>query len=309
METVCSDHNVIVMFRGRQVRLQASDDIPDFTGVLQTRLRSSRSLCCTMFYPLKQRQYLFGEEYGRECNCRKCTEEFDADINPLKCVTDGCTERIPSDERALLPCSQCGVVSAGNLHKFKKFMAKNQALLQTCVPTEDNMNYQSMEINKMTIFKELESLNVLQPDAHLRYACGRCVAEYYQDSQRYEEACKLFQELIVCLRKVYPKYNVERAEYLWNAAYCSRKWLHWSFEQGTHTTREEKLRVIPLIAQAVSAGVDYVKEALMIYAKICGRESKVTHEMARRLERQKEASAQMQPFLQYRDELVTSNSR
>ncbi|XP_055333739.1 uncharacterized protein LOC129585171 isoform X2 [Paramacrobiotus metropolitanus] len=286
----CSDNNAVIVFRGRRLHMVAMEDIPSYTGISDAR-------CCDLSlfplnWPLKQRRELFQKYYERVCNCRKCTPEFEAEINPLRCVTINCPERIPSDERALLPCAHCSAVNGSKLQKLGKVMKKYDKLLDTLAHNEHN-DTDSCEMleERIRFLGELDSDSILHTDAHLRFALGWDVARYYAGTMRWPLAAQLYREIVPCLRKIYPKYHPHLARYLRRAGLFALMWFD-------HPRSDDKYFAVPLIKKAMSEGVDWLAESYRIYVKLCGENSHVASELVNTLE----AAADMYRQLLRREE-------
>ncbi|XP_055356507.1 SET and MYND domain-containing protein DDB_G0292140-like [Paramacrobiotus metropolitanus] len=265
--TVCLDYNTMAIFPGKMLRLVAIDDIPNYRGWKDIRLFEPSSH--DMMHPVKQRREYFQQKYGRECGCRKCTDQFDAEINPLKCVSQGCPERIPSDERALLPCAQCGALNEPRLQALRRFMEKHEtdfkrdtAMQLGTQPSQGGLKHQ-----KMAIIEELNKLDILQPGAHLRMVCGWIVTDVYEEQKRFEEAWTLYQDCMLCTRQIFPKYHVVRAQFL---AFAGQFAITWA-ERMANDPPKKSVTTTALIRELVEWGSGYLKESANIYFKLFGR--------------------------------------
>lgn len=123
---------------------------------------------------LRQRYYL--AIYGRECDCQKCSDEYEAEINPMKCVTSGCNEVIPTDQRALQPCRKCGVKNDEErlLQARKTYEEFVRRYMETC-----DLNAQVSKSHKALARREappglrpqLDTNELVHPENFLRYCC------------------------------------------------------------------------------------------------------------------------------------------
>ncbi|XP_055353860.1 histone-lysine N-methyltransferase SMYD3-like [Paramacrobiotus metropolitanus] len=119
MTPVCWDVNVVLNFQGRRLLIHAVEDIPQYTGLEDLRYNDALD---PFSQTREERRADFEKRYGYPCACRRCTPEYDAEINPLRCVTPGCMNPIPSDSRAHQPCSECGAINSARLAQFSQFI-------------------------------------------------------------------------------------------------------------------------------------------------------------------------------------------
>ncbi|XP_055333728.1 uncharacterized protein LOC129585165 isoform X2 [Paramacrobiotus metropolitanus] len=244
----CSDNNAVIKILGKRLRMVAMEDIPKYSGLQDVR-------CCNMAHfplswPLKQRREVFQQAYETICNCRKCTPEFEAEINPLRCVTKNCSERIPSDKRATLRCQRCGACNGSRLQKLQKITKKYEKLLDTLAlnqqPDPDSNEMMSERIN---FLQDLDKASILHTDAHLRFVLGWDVA-----------------------RKIYPEYHPHLALYLRQAGLFAALWFG-------HPLSDAKYFAVPLIKKAMSEGINWLAESYRIYVKLCGENSHLVSEL------------------------------
>ncbi|XP_055349244.1 N-lysine methyltransferase SMYD2-B-like [Paramacrobiotus metropolitanus] len=262
MTPVCWDVNVVINFRGRRMFIHATEDIPVYTGMKDLRYSDIR---LPFFLTRERRRNCFEKIHGFPCTCRKCTEEYDAEINPLKCMNVRCSNRIPSDQRALDPCSACGTVNSERLKEFRRFLQRHQAMMPNA-PTESRT---------MALCLELDAAGILQPVAHFRFVCGWELPRGYFDASRFEEGWKMTQELVNCVREVYPKYEEYRAVLLMKATRYAAGALHEHVlaQAGKMSTAEKKRwKTMSTLASAVMFG--YCREAIHILRVLNGEESR-----------------------------------
>ncbi|XP_055344233.1 uncharacterized protein LOC129592267 [Paramacrobiotus metropolitanus] len=218
MTPVCWDVNVVANCRSRQLVLHAVQDIPRFTGLQDFRY-------CELLEPSRQtrteRSDEFQKRYGYPCPCRSCTEEYDADINPLQCVTSGCTNRIPSDSRALTACSECGALNGERLAQFRGLVQKYEGLKWCC-----NRNPNTWIDCVTNLVQELDMAGILQTDAHFRFVCGWILPRKYFKENRLEDGWKMMEKLTISVRRMYPKYDLFRYLQLTDQATSSSIALH-----------------------------------------------------------------------------------
>ncbi|XP_055352830.1 uncharacterized protein LOC129598799 [Paramacrobiotus metropolitanus] len=267
MTPVCLDINVVLNNRGRQLVVHAVENIPEYTGLQDLRYTAVQE-------PFNQtraeRRAAFVKYHGYPCTCRKCTEEYDADVNPLKCVTMGCSNRIPSDSRARGACSECGALNGDRLAQFRRFMQQLDTIIDIRLPREHNQA-------KITeLCEKIEAAGILQSDAHIRYVCGWKLWEKYLEEGRCEEGCRLMDELVDCMRDVYPKYEVIRAVLLMNAGTAATAALQKRvLVQGMGRLSEPaKIKLEALAAHVCCRILDFCKEAYDILVVLFGQQSK-----------------------------------
>ncbi|XP_055328532.1 N-lysine methyltransferase SMYD2-B-like [Paramacrobiotus metropolitanus] len=189
MTPVCWDINVVLHYRGRRLVMHAVQDIPNYTGLGDLRFNDTRQ---PFNVPRAERRARFEQRYDYPCTCRRCTEEYEAEINSLRCVTEGCTERIPSDSRAQRACSECGAINSDRLTQFHRFLQQQESIARCPQELHSGM--------LMALCKEMDAAGILQPDAHIRLVCGVEVPEKYYEENRLEEGWQMVQDLIVCAR-------------------------------------------------------------------------------------------------------------
>ncbi|XP_055355858.1 uncharacterized protein LOC129601151 [Paramacrobiotus metropolitanus] len=199
-------------------------------------------------------------------NCTGLQDE--AEINPLKCVTVGCSSRIPSDSRASQPCRECGAINTDRLLQFRRFTEH----LEMIRNSEDSGNGESLET---AFFKKLDAADILHGDAYLRFLCGWNVMEKHFKESRFDDGWKLVPELIVCLRNICPRYHMLRAFHLSSAAGSAASALPHHVETGLSCFSKPAQRQM----KAMSVGVlkmvaEYGKEAEQIFRAVGGDESK-----------------------------------
>ncbi|XP_055350641.1 uncharacterized protein LOC129597199 [Paramacrobiotus metropolitanus] len=195
MTPVCWDTNITMDFIGRELIVHATRDIQIRTPGL-CDLRHNELLNDFELYHLTrtERRKTFQDIYGYPCECRMCTEDYEAEINPLKCGTVGCTERLPSDDRTLSACPHCGAINADRLAQYRRFMADYHNTILYITDKQDKND------KKTELFLEMEDAGILHSDAHIRFVC-----QPYRGCQKWpggdeEKLHILLQELIVCVR-------------------------------------------------------------------------------------------------------------
>ncbi|XP_055349240.1 uncharacterized protein LOC129596091 [Paramacrobiotus metropolitanus] len=267
MTPVCWDVNVVLSFRGRRLFLRAVEDIPNYTGLKD--LRCNEIMMTDPFSLTRAgRRTTFKNLHGYPCTCRKCTTQYEAEINPLKCTTVGCTNRIPSDERALQPCAECGALNSKRLAEFRCFMEDHEEIM-TGFPAQLHTSMTA------SLLEDVDAADILQPDAHFRYVCGWELPRKLFDENRFEEGWKLMQELIVCSRNIYPKYNVSHAMELSLAGVSAASALkNRVLERIKQLNDEEKKQLKTMTDSACPVMLDYCREARDIFVMLYGEESK-----------------------------------
>ncbi|XP_055352835.1 uncharacterized protein LOC129598805 [Paramacrobiotus metropolitanus] len=255
MTPVCWDINVVVNYQARRTVMHAVEDIPQYTGPSDLRHTTILKVFCLT---RAERRAAFEHHHGYPCTCRRCTPEYDAEINPLRCVMKGCSNRIPSDSRAQQACSDCGAINSDRLQKFREFSEQHEKI-RTSYPEKRRAAM------VLQLCREIDAAGILQPDAHFRYVCGWELPQKYFDENRYEEGWKMIAEMIVCVRKIYPKYAVFRARELnlagWSAIDALEK-------------RMQNIGPVPMSRSAILEVCELVKnycgEAKDILAKLFG---------------------------------------
>ncbi|XP_055333923.1 uncharacterized protein LOC129585311 isoform X2 [Paramacrobiotus metropolitanus] len=278
LDEACSDQNAVVLFNGRTLLLYAVDDIPNYTGLDDVQLCDLREF--PFRWPVKQRREMYADKFGgAECTCRKCTKEYEAIINPLKCATKGCTERIPSDDRALEPCAQCGAINEVNLRKLQTFRDKHEEDFSGYLAMWLKRDCHAIMPKKFPLWKELEKANILQPEAQLRFVLGWDVARSCDETGRHQEAWEIYRHMIVCLRNIAPRYSFYRAQFLREAS-TSIVYLGMKFMMMSKT---QKTRLVSLLLDAFPLAIDCMKEARDTYSTLCGQ-CVITKDIAEALE-------------------------
>ncbi|XP_055343166.1 uncharacterized protein LOC129591521 [Paramacrobiotus metropolitanus] len=211
MTPVCWDINVLLTFHGRRLFIHAAEDIPQYTGLRDLRYNEHPDPFCQT---RAERRAAFEKKFGHPCTCRRCSPECDAEINPLRCVTEGCSNRIPSDIRAHHACFECGAINRDRLTQFHQFMLR----YETITASSEMESYSAMVLQ---VCMDMDAAGILQPDAHFRYVCGRELPNKYYVECRLEEGLKTIVELVgcvtACVRKIYPEYSLIRARLLMSA--------------------------------------------------------------------------------------------
>ncbi|XP_055356508.1 uncharacterized protein LOC129601675 [Paramacrobiotus metropolitanus] len=265
---VCLDYNAMVVFPGKTMRVVALDDIPGYSGL--TDIKWCDSMSFEFLLPAKQRREYFQRKHRRVCGCRKCTPEYDAEINPLKCITNYCPERIPSDERALLPCPQCGAINEPRLRALRRFMKKHEPVFQLALTADltDHDTLPGLVMHmKAYLIEELNKLDILHPGALLRMVCGWIVTDVYEEQNRFEEAWALYQDCMLCIRHIFPKYHVIRAQFLGFAGDFAVKWVH----RMMNYPRGVSKLTASLITEVLGHGIEYLQESSEINLKLFGQ--------------------------------------
>ncbi|XP_055350627.1 uncharacterized protein LOC129597185 [Paramacrobiotus metropolitanus] len=293
MTPVCLDVNVTMGMHGRRLMVFATEDIPNYTGLrdLRCNVTSHRP------YAESRESRRNGFEYynlDEACTCQKCTREFEAEMNPLQCVTPGCIARIPSDARAVKPCPQCGANNSGQLLRFhrlekkldnaRKDEPKTKPVLGAItglivkrrgeIIWKQDFGHEKEEKPDAGCFKEVENAGILQSDAHLRYVYGWDVKNWFADLKHFEDDWKLMQEMVACVRKFHPRYELTRAARLMMAAnYGSAALAKVKLEATSLSSELDRIRLESAVASALPIVVDYAKEARDIFAKLYGEDS------------------------------------
>ncbi|XP_055344982.1 uncharacterized protein LOC129592864 [Paramacrobiotus metropolitanus] len=270
MTPVCFDMNVVLSHRGRRLFIHAAEDIPHFTGLGDLRYCGiGEPFCLTR----AERRAVFEKRHQRPCTCRKCTEAYDADINPLQCVTVGCPNRIPSDNRALAACAECGALNSDRLAQLLRFMQQHESLKHE--PLKDRYPSELHEAIILQMYKEMETAGILQPDAHFRYICGWDVAQKCYQESRFEDGWPMVEEFVTCARKVCPKYAGFRATLLLSAGMSTAAAMEKQILNGSCKLSEPaKLKLATLSGKACCYVLDYANEAMRILGVLFGKESK-----------------------------------
>ncbi|XP_055349238.1 uncharacterized protein LOC129596090 [Paramacrobiotus metropolitanus] len=266
MTPVCWDINVVLNCRGRRLVIHAVEVIQEYTGLADLRYSdmAREPFCLTR----TARRDKFEKRFGYPCACRRCTEEYDAEINPLRCVTVGCTNRIPSDSRAQKACSECGAINSDRLKQFRGFIQLH----------ENIMSRYSLKLPGgifMEFCKEIDAAGILQPDAHIRYVYGWELAHKYCLEDRFEEGWQMLQEMVACIRKIHLKYAVMRAIILMSAGKSAVIGMHrrvLNDLQLVSSPAKEKLETLAL--QVCHHAFEYYDEAKDILAVLFGKKSK-----------------------------------
>lgn len=176
------------------------------------------------------------KQFGESCECTLCTDEYDAELKPMKCQTENCTAAIPTDNRAFLPCKSCRVPStAENLQAAKKEYEelgrkyeKAYTLRQTegfvaCFPSAPGGTSPDMD-RKRDMLKAMEESQFIHPVNIYRLCCCFEMADTYFFSEEYIKAWKylkpMTQELIPAFRLPFNRCLVAFSKYDW-AGQCS----------------------------------------------------------------------------------------
>ncbi|XP_055352826.1 histone-lysine N-methyltransferase SMYD3-like [Paramacrobiotus metropolitanus] len=261
MTPVCWDKNVVLNFRGRRLVIHAVEEIPNYTGLKDLRFDYIRE---PYHQTRAERRAVFEKFYGYPCTCRKCTRQYEADINPLKCITAGCANRIPSDNRALQPCTDCGALNYERLMAYVQFMVQHEVTKARC-PEE------YLPAVLLELCKELDAAGILHPDAHIRYICGWEWPRKLYNENRFEDGWKMMQEMIVFVRNIYPKYEHFRAVVLVIAGVSTATALKKRvMEQIGQLSAAETKDLKTLSDQAFSVILDYCSEANEIFTLLFG---------------------------------------
>ncbi|XP_055332463.1 uncharacterized protein LOC129584338 [Paramacrobiotus metropolitanus] len=266
MTPACWDVNVVLNFVGRRLVIHATQDIPNYTGLHD--LRHNKLTRDAFLLPRMERRHVFQVLYGRPCNCRKCTKEYDAEINPLKCVTPECRQPIPSDSRALAPCPQCGAGNSDQLVKFMRFMEECQAVWQSGLCETDQLK------ENLKIHINMNAGTFLHPDAHIRYVYGFNRYKKYFEEGRFDDGWKIAQEMITCLKKVYSVYDITFAPLLATTAIHSMEALHKEILKTVPFAKPaEQERLKSVAAAACPIARSYCQDAEDIYTRVLGPDS------------------------------------
>ncbi|XP_055352812.1 histone-lysine N-methyltransferase SMYD3-like [Paramacrobiotus metropolitanus] len=265
MTPVCWDKNVVLSYRGRRLFIHVVEDIPNFTGLKDLRHSGMEE---PYYLTRAGRRAEFETMHGFPCKCRKCTPEYEADINPMKCMTVGCPNRIPSDDRALQPCSECGALNTERLMGFRRFVAQHE----TIEARYPKLLHTAMALD---LCEKMDAAGILQPDAHFRYVCGWKLPQQLYDANRFEDGWKMTQETIICVRNIYSKYEVFRAIVLSLAGVFSAEALKKNVvEQIGRLSATERKELKTMSDQACAVILDYCDEAGDILALLYGERSK-----------------------------------
>ncbi|XP_055333939.1 uncharacterized protein LOC129585324 [Paramacrobiotus metropolitanus] len=265
------------MFKGKHLRMIALQDIPYYTGLHDIRTCDQSRFA--LKWPLQQRQEMFVKDYSLVCDCRKCTPAYEAEINPMKCITPGCPERIPSDERAALACPHCGAINEASLLKYKKFRKKHGKVFNAMArPFPSGYESDGMELmrERLCFLDDLDHADILHADSHLRFIIGWDVARWCEDTRRFERAAQLYRDMVPCLRIIYPKYHPHLAKYLHQAGRFAKGWYQFS---------DDKYFAVPVIKPAMLEAVHWLAESYKIYAQLLGEECDVACEIMDEIEK------------------------
>ncbi|XP_055332302.1 uncharacterized protein LOC129584208 [Paramacrobiotus metropolitanus] len=259
MTPVCWDVNATINFSGRRMIIVATQDIPNYTGLHD--LRHNRLMRDPFSRPLLERRDVFKLTYRRPCTCRKCTKEFDAETNPLKCMTPECREPIPSDRRALAPCPQCGAINTDQLVKLMRFTEKCDTLWRNRVDERQQV------LQNVEYFKDVKAETFLHPDAHIRYIYSYNRYLDFFEEGRCEEGWKLAQEMVNCLRNIHPKYDIAFGSKI---AAIGIRALEAVRKMVLRTPLAQRKRLQPLVTAMCPVARSYCKEAEDLYIHVLG---------------------------------------
>ncbi|XP_055332447.1 N-lysine methyltransferase SMYD2-B-like [Paramacrobiotus metropolitanus] len=267
MTPVCLDSNITMDFQKRRLFIHAMEDIPVYRGMQDLRYAE---FPCDLFSRTRlERREMFEKTHRRPCICRKCTKEYAAEIDPLKCVTPGCMERLPSDERSLAACPQCGALNDDRLKRFQEFSARYEALQKMC--------YEERKPAKEDLRRDLDDADILHRDAHFRY-----VLFWTQDHKLHqtdhEQAWKIFEPLIPFVRAMYPKYIIHRAQNLLWAAICVTLIGRQAVVIGRRGAAGTNRSLRRTFSESHEMASGMVQEAVDIFLKLCGADSPKTKE-------------------------------
>ncbi|XP_055336766.1 uncharacterized protein LOC129587176 [Paramacrobiotus metropolitanus] len=264
MTPVCWDINVTMHVQGKHLVVIATEDIPTYTGLHDLRTNEngkppSRKDMYTM--TRDERRDLFQLQHQFPCECGKCTTNYEAEINPLKCTTVGCSERLPSDNRALEPCPQCGALNSERLELYRSFATRYEKIRTAEAPN----------VTRLSLELDIDDADILHPDAHLRYVCGWDRArQYADDDRRLEEGWRMMQDFSVCIRNIYPKYSVARVFHLEKIAEATGKVFKDAVDRSRARSEEpdQRLRLEPAVVDILAKLHGYTEEIAHILGKI-----------------------------------------
>ncbi|XP_055349296.1 uncharacterized protein LOC129596131 [Paramacrobiotus metropolitanus] len=267
MTAVCWDVNVVINFRGRCMVIHATEDIPVYNGMKDLRFSNLRQ---QFFSTRDERRGNFEKSTGgHPCTCRKCTEKYDAEINMLKCVTAGCSSRIPSDRRAMEACTDCGAVNGERLKEFRRYMQRF-ASIKASYPAQPKIT----KAQGMLLCEEMDAAGILQPDAHFRFVCGWELPRKYFLEDRFEDGWKMTQEVVACMRSIYPKYETYGAVLLTLATMHAAEALEKHVvDRVKKLPKPAKKQLEKLSSEAFRVLIEYCQAALHIMTVVYGEES------------------------------------
>ena len=158
-------------YSGKTMVVKATKDLTK-----SSELRSPGLVQDLQPLPRKLRQRYYLAIYGKECDCRKCSDDYEAEINPMRCANESCSEAIPTDARALLPCRKCGAKSAEDqlLQAIKAYADFVKRFTDTC-----DLNAQISKSHKalarreapLGLLRQLDTHELIHADNFLRYCC------------------------------------------------------------------------------------------------------------------------------------------
>ncbi|XP_055343085.1 uncharacterized protein LOC129591452 [Paramacrobiotus metropolitanus] len=248
MTAVCWDVNVVINFRAA---LRFSE--------MRQQTFTTRDV----------RRTDFEKSTGHPCTCRKCTEEYDAEINLLKCVTAGCSNRIPSDRRAMEACTECGAINSERLKEFRRYQQR-LADYKAFSPTQPNMP----EAMRLVMCEEMDAAGILQPDAHFRLVCGWRLPQKYFEEDRFEDGWKMTQQLVASMRIIYPKYEPFGAMLLGLAALYAADALEKHVQDRIKKlSRPAKKQLQTMCRDAFQVLIEYCQAGLHILTVVYGEQS------------------------------------
>ncbi|XP_055332563.1 uncharacterized protein LOC129584429 [Paramacrobiotus metropolitanus] len=267
MTPVCWDINVTMDIIGRELTVHATRDIQTLTAELRD-LRYNELLNTFGHYQMTrtERRKVFQDIYGHPCNCRMCSESYEAEINPLKCGTIGCTERLPSDDRALSACPNCGAINDRRLTQYRKFLADYEISVPNITSREEGND------KKAVLFLEMEKAGILHSDAHIRFVCQPDRWQEWPGEDK-EKPYILMQELIVCVRALCPKLNVWRAHHLLRICVDLLRERDRVGDLARSLPRPARAEFKARMNDAGPLALELAKEAREISTKLCGADS------------------------------------
>ncbi|XP_055328544.1 uncharacterized protein LOC129581466 [Paramacrobiotus metropolitanus] len=270
MTLVCWDMNALLHYHGRQLVIHAAEDIPQYSGLQDLRYNAFQE---PFRLARAERRAEFEQRHGYPCTCRRCTPEYEAEINPLRCVTSGCTNSIPSDDRAMQACVECGAINADRLRQFREFLQQHDRIVAS-FPEDRNRPMLNQLCEKM------DAAGIIQSDAHIRFVCGRELPHKYFDENRLEEGVQMVKDLMRCVRKIYPAYGVFRARLLMCAGLNVVTPLYKRMlDSGLNKLPPPAISQLKASAATVWAlNTDYCSEAWSILVKLFGAQSQEVQE-------------------------------
>ncbi|GAV04374.1 hypothetical protein RvY_14662 [Ramazzottius varieornatus] len=200
------ERNATFLFDGLNITIKAFSDIKAF--------EDSRISYTELFVPTCVRKRRFTKNYFFDCRCRLCDGSSFADLFPVRCDNVHCSAAVPTEERALLPCSSCGQNPACTAEQLDRSSLLMRRHLEGVEENDDRIT-----IAEFSLTEILDDFDIIRARCEKVLHRDNMLLGMVQDRrgrllstmERYDEAFAAFQQSLTSMRKFFSPNDIKFA--------------------------------------------------------------------------------------------------